>query len=105
MNRRDNIEKEIEQERKVLQEEIDKEVGKIVRALRKQNNFSRVDLAYKVGISLAHMGKIERGEVTMSHQISLYFSSLFGSAYDRALANPKSEIEDFLRKHEFYDKG
>ena len=65
---------------------LDREIGKRVRNLRKSHGLSRDVLAEQLGITLSHMGLIERGERGLTIQKCLILGELFCVSSDYILS-------------------
>ncbi|GAE34999.1 helix-turn-helix domain-containing protein [Halalkalibacter akibai] len=103
MSKQRPIEEEVEKERKKLEEEINIEIGRVVRAYRKYHNITSDDLAYSLGISYSQMMNIERGTTTTNYQTILQLNCLIGKDFEIALENAKSKMNHFLKKNHLYD--
>lgn len=103
MSKQHPIEEELETERKKLEEEINVEIGRVVRAYRKYHNITSDDLAYSLGISYSQMMNIERGTTTTNYQTILQLNCLIGKDFELALANAKAKMDLFLKKYHLDD--
>lgn len=68
---------------------ISKQLGKVILAHRKKNNFSQESLAHKAGVHRTYMGMIERGE----KNITLSNLEKISKALDVKLSEIFQEIE------------
>ena len=59
-----------------------KEIGKRIRSLRKKREMTQDQLAKEVGVSLEHLGKLERGEKGASIDTLILFCNYFGLSLD-----------------------
>ena len=63
------------------------EIGKNIRAARKQLNMSREELAEKSGLSAKFIGNIERGEKAVSLDSFVSIANALGSSADTLLGS------------------
>jgi ribosome-binding protein aMBF1 (putative translation factor) len=101
MSKKENIEKTDEQKNKELDKAVVKEIGRVIRALRKEKRLSSDDLAHKVNITRAYMGRIERGEAVVSSTILLKISHHLGhKAFYNSLANVRCQLSHFYHEQD-----
>ncbi|TWI59898.1 helix-turn-helix domain-containing protein [Halalkalibacter nanhaiisediminis] len=95
------MEKEYKEEEKKLEKLLNKNTGSHIRALRQNLDMTIEELAHEIKMDRSHLGRIERGEVTMSYIILLKISYGLGVKDPRVLyLEAKDEIYRFLREKE-----
>ena len=73
-----------------------KEIGKRIRILRKQKNFSQEQLAEKVWISTTHMSHIETGSTKLSLPVLVDLANVLEVGTDEILETPTSKQKTAL---------
>ncbi|ALY08093.1 HTH-type transcriptional regulator [Bacillus phage vB_BhaS-171] len=63
-----------------MSQNIDKEIGEKLKALREKKNLSQRDVAEEVGISFSYVSKIERGEKVPTMGVFKNLCDLYGTS-------------------------
>ena len=81
---------------------LDREVGKRVKALREECGITRTELAKKLGLTLSHMGLIERGQRGLTLPKCLMLRDIFCVSLEYLIAGSGETVEagSFISKSE-----
>lgn len=82
MKEKDDLEKQLQ------------EIGSRIRALRKKNGITQLELADKVGCSETHLSNIETGSAKMGVDIAIRIAEYFGVTTDWILRAINPELTD-----------
>ncbi|WP_413378034.1 helix-turn-helix domain-containing protein [Alkalihalobacillus sp. 1P02AB] len=84
---------------KLLKEQLNKEVGNIIRALRKVDDISQDELAYQLKISERYLVKIENGDATMNFQTYLLIRNYFGKeSFEKEMSHIDQELVKLIKQ-------
>lgn len=75
-------------------------IGERIQELRKENNITQENLAYKLGVTAHHLGRIEKGKKGTSVDLLMDVSEYFDISTDYLLfgrKNNSDEIKESIR--------